>query len=91
MGGPTTWEWMTYFGLPAVLEASIVLVGVYLGVRFGLKKILTKADASGPETGDAMEIVRARYARGEISRKEYEQLRDDLEIEDPRTQKERAR
>ena len=84
MGGPTVWEWMTYFGLPSILEAVIVSVGVYLGVRFGLKKILSKSglgsETSG--TGGAMEIVRGRYARGEISRKEYEQLRDNLEAGD---------
>ena len=38
-----------------------------------------------------MEIVRSRYARGEISRKECEQLRDDLEVGDLRAQKERTR
>ena len=43
MGGPTAWEWMTYFGLPAILEAIIVSVGVYLGVRFGPKKVLSES------------------------------------------------
>lgn len=42
MGGPTVWEWMIYFGLPAVLEAIIISVGVYLAARFGVKKILSK-------------------------------------------------
>jgi putative membrane protein len=36
---------------------------------------------SGPaETGQTpLEILKARYARGEISREEYEQMRRDLE------------
>ena len=91
MGGPTVWEWMIYFSLPAVLEAIIISVGVYLAARFGVKKILSKAGASGSGTGAAMEIVRGRYARGEISRKEYERLRDDLEAGDLQAQKERGR
>ncbi|MGB3681749.1 MAG: hypothetical protein WA990_04620 [Rubrobacteraceae bacterium] len=85
MGGPSSWEWMIYFGLPALLQAVVVFVGVYLGVRYGLKKILSKADFSEPGPQDAMEVVRGRYARGEIPRAEYEQLRDDLETEDPRS------
>lgn len=91
MGGPSSWEWMIYFGLPALLQATIISIGIYLGVRFGMKKILSKAGSLGSETGDAMEIVRSRYARGEISRKEYEQLRDDLEAGDLQARKERAR
>ncbi len=91
MGGPTAWEWTIYFGLPAILEAVIISVGVYLGVRFGLKKVFAKMRASNSNPEDALETVRGRYARGEISRKEYEQLRDDLETGDLQAQKERAR
>lgn len=91
MGGPSSWEWMIYFGLPALLQATFISVGVYLGVRFGLKKILSKTGSSGSKPEDAMEVVRGRYARGEISRKEYEQLRDDLGAEDFQAQRERAR
>jgi uncharacterized membrane protein len=55
------------------------------------KKTLSKMDSTNNESGSAMEIVRGRYARGEISRREYEQLRDDLETGDLQAQKERTR
>jgi uncharacterized membrane protein len=85
---PGPWEWILIAGLvPAVLEAVVISVGVYFGIRFGLNRILSKMDLSGSETGDAMEIVRARYARGEIPRREYEQLREDLEAGELQTQK----
>ncbi|HEY3473542.1 MAG TPA: SHOCT domain-containing protein [Anaerolineales bacterium] len=39
-------------------------------------------DQTGPaQTGETpLEILKARYARGEISREEYMQLRQDLEV-----------
>ena len=81
--GPSPWEWFIISGLvPAVLEASIISVGVYLALRFGLKRMMSQVSLSGSGDGDAMEIVRGRYAKGEISRREYEQLRDDLETGD---------
>ena len=33
---------------------------------------------STAESGGALRILRERYARGEISREEYEQMRDEL-------------
>ena len=76
---------------PRAFAGDVHLRGVYLGVRFGLNKILSKTGSSGSKPEDAVEVVRGRYARGEISRKEYEQLRDDLRAEDFQTQRERAR
>ena len=27
MGGPSSWEWMIYFGLPALLQPTIISIG----------------------------------------------------------------
>lgn len=95
--GPGPWEWILIASiLPAVLEAVIISVGVYLAIRFGFSRMTPRIDSSGSESGSAMEIVRGRYAKGEISRREYEQLREDLETVGPdektsEAQKERAR
>ena len=96
MGGmwPGPWEWILIAGiLPAVLEAAIISAGVYLAVRFGFNRMTSQMNSSGSESGSAMEIVRRRYAKGEIPRREYEQLREDLEVKGlgVEMQKERAR
>lgn len=94
--GPGPWEWLLIAGVvPAVLEAAIISVGVYLALRLGFKRMTYHMDSFGSGDGNAMEIVRGRYAKGEISRREYEQLRDDLATEAGRTgirkEKERTR
>ncbi len=33
---------------------------------------------SGPQDEDALEILKKRYARGDISKDEYQEMRDDL-------------
>ena len=81
MGGPTAWEWMLYFAVPALLQAAIISVVLSLVIWLVLRKMIpnTGSSSAGPE--NAMEIIRTRYAKGEISRGEYEQLREDLEAE----------
>ncbi len=81
-----------------VLPASVmgvfiglsVFAGMYFGVSIALKRWAARAYESS-ETRSAPEIIRERYARGEISRREYEQLREDLEAgSQPLTQPRRA-
>lgn len=64
--------WMLFGGAMWVLFI-IAVVFVILAVFRGI----SARNVSGPRP-DAFEIVRGRYARGEISRDEYEQLRQDL-------------
>jgi len=64
------WSWM-WMGLMMVLfwGGLIVLVALLLRVgRFGGRKDQTGTPAPGP---DATEILRARFARGEITEDEY--------------------
>lgn len=56
-----------------------VFVGVYFAVTLALKRWTKTYEASVPRS--ALEVIRERYARGDISRKEYEQLLDDLDDE----------
>lgn len=60
--------------------ALVLGLGVFAGVYFAVKFALERWTATykAPPTKDALEVIRERYARGEISRKEYEQLREDL-------------
>lgn len=54
-----------------------VFAGVYFAVTLAMKRWMKTYKAPVPRS--ALEVIRERYARGEISRKEYEQLRDDLD------------
>lgn len=40
MGGPTAWEWILYFGMPALLQATIVSVVLSLVIWFALKRLV---------------------------------------------------
>ena len=73
-------DWVYMVGTFAMLASSIAagtFVGIYFGLPLALKKEASKI-AGDPDPRSASEIVRERYARGEISRQEYETLRDDL-------------
>jgi len=63
--------WMAFGGMWfVVFWGLIVWAVVSLTTRKGV------ASPAGPST--ALEIAKTRYARGEISREEFEQLRRDL-------------
>ena len=52
---------------------ALVIVGIILGIRWLVRQ-------GRPEMSDsALEILRQRYARGEINREEFEAKRKDLE------------
>lgn len=66
--------WLSLLFGPALLV--LVVIAVVAGVAW-----LSKAVASAPGSGrsdPALEILRERYARGEISRDEFERMRQDL-------------
>ena len=55
---------------------ALVVVGVVFAVRW-----LAGASGESPRDrsrDDALDVVRTRYARGEISREEFDRLRRDL-------------
>jgi putative membrane protein len=55
-----------------LLLAGVVVVIVVLVARPG-------QNAGSSRSDDALEILRQRYARGEIDREEYERMREDLQ------------
>jgi putative membrane protein len=69
MGWGSGWGW---FGLTHMLLWWVLLV---LGIAVLAKWLLGGRGASG---GRALEVLRERYARGEINKDEYEQKRRDL-------------
>ena len=56
----------------------LILVLVLGGIVFFIK-IVTSGRKKAPEASDSiLEILKTRYAKGEITRKEFEQMKKDL-------------
>lgn len=74
MGGFGT---MASLGWLGILAMIVFWIGVILLVIWGASALFpTTGRTGGP---DALEILRQRYARGEISREEFEQARSVLQ------------
>ena len=74
---------MVGFGFVGLLVMLVFWGGLILGAVWLVKAIFQNSDQrrSGPESapiGNTREILDQRYARGEISRNEYERMREDL-------------
>ena len=76
---PTFMEIFYWAILPALAQALAVFLGVFFSLLLVSKKLFRQNQGESPTSArNASEIVRERYARGEISRREYEQMREDL-------------
>jgi putative membrane protein len=72
-GWMSAFMWVNFLiGLGLV---ALIVVGVVVGIRW-LMKSPNPSGARGSER--ALEILREQYARGEISRDEFERMRQDL-------------
>lgn len=73
MGNGTWWWWAgLMMGIPAVI--LIVILVVVLGAL----REPAASPASGSGGNNPLELLKQRYARGELSREEYLRTRDDL-------------
>lgn len=67
------WMWGVGMGLGMLLFWGALIVGIVLLVRL-------TATSSGPQSHDTpLDVLKRRYAAGEITRDQYEQTRRDLE------------
>lgn len=65
--------------LPALAQAVAVFLGVFLSILVVSRSVLSRNRDESAGSKNASEILRERYARGEISRGEFERMREDLE------------
>lgn len=68
-----------WWGVLMMLFWVLVLVGIVLLVIWLLRRAGPGPGERREGGGRALEVLRERYARGEISREQYEQMRRDLE------------
>lgn len=72
--GDYGWGWMLFGGLHMLAFWVLVIVGIWLLVR-----ALTGTNRPPPHHKTPVDILKERYARGEIDKAEYEQRKADLE------------
>ncbi len=73
------------FGLIGLLLNLLITVGVIIGVVFLVIWLVRRTSANGansfnqrPASESPQEILKTRYARGEINREQYELMKQDL-------------
>jgi putative membrane protein len=72
---PTSWMWGAWgigMGLLMLVFWGLVIAGIVLGIRW----LVSQGRESRSDS--ALEILRQRYARGEINREEFEAKKRDL-------------
>ncbi len=76
------WGGMIFGGLMMLLFWGVVIALIVLAVRAlsrpGSGQVTPSAGSSGQAPDQALEILRERYARGEISKDEFNSMRQDL-------------
>ncbi len=78
MSGPWLWGWGILWMLMMTAFWFMILLGLALVIRW-LWRAGSRIGPVQPPDASAMEILKKRYARGEITREQYEQMRRDLE------------
>jgi putative membrane protein len=76
-GHPMAWMW-GLGGLVMMLMMFLFWALVIFGIVFGIRWLVRQG--GGDRADRALEILRERYARGEIGKEEFETRRRDLEV-----------
>ena len=71
------WGWWMVFGGVWMLVFWVAIIAL---VVWGIKSLVGHGESNGgtPERRDPLEIAKERYAKGQISREEFEQIKKDL-------------
>jgi putative membrane protein len=82
---PYEWEWGTHpmwwmwgaWGIGMMLIMLLFWGAVILGLVVGIRWLLRQGREQRPDT--ALEIVRQRYARGELTKDDFERMKKELQ------------
>ena len=55
-----------------------IIIGIILLIVWLVRRVSYSGDTSKTDAGSALEILKQRYAKGEISKKEYENIKKDI-------------
>ncbi len=69
--------WMPMMG-PGLLLMVLFWVFVIVGVVYLVRWLMGQGIAGRPES--SLDILKKRYARGEINKQEFEEMRQDLQV-----------
>jgi putative membrane protein len=72
------------WGIGMMLIMFLFWAAIIVGIVFLIRWLVTAGSggqhaATGPSPESALDILKKRYARGEISKQEYEEMRRDLQ------------
>lgn len=82
--GPMMWPWGVFMGLMWILFLGLIVLGlVYLLLRLsgetGLQEFFSGNESREGNQESPRDILDRRYAEGELTREEYEKMKEDLE------------
>lgn len=74
------WPWGLLMGIFwLVLFGAIIFLAVYAARQWTANERMAGGPPTGSRRESPREVLDRRYAKGELSREEYEQMKDDLE------------
>ncbi len=79
--GPGMMEWGSGFGWIGMIFMAVFWIAVIVGIVFLIRWLILSTRAEGHKAhseDSALEILRKRYARGEINKEECEEKKKDL-------------
>jgi putative membrane protein len=79
--GPGMMEWGYGMGWIGMIIMAVFWIAVIVGIIFLIRWLVLSARAEGQKAhheDSAIEILRKRYARGEINKEEFEEKKKDL-------------
>jgi putative membrane protein len=74
------WSWHLWM-FPMIMPIFwIIIIGVILYLIFGRRSSSEQSwpPVPGPESETALDILKKRYAKGEITKAEFEQMKQDI-------------
>lgn len=78
------WEWMIFGSLLMLLFwgglIALAVFAIRALTRSDSRRLAEQASSPGSTSNGALEILKERYARGEITKDQYESMRRDLMI-----------